>query len=553
MSPLSRPTSSALAPSGPGFSRRRLLQVLGVAGGLVVAGPALAACTPDDEKKGGAGTGAGLDTLTVALASSLSSLDVTREAGIANYVVALLCLESLTAIDADGALAPSLATDWSQPDALTYVYKLRRDVTFSDGTPMTADDVLASIEVNSAKGSTSALAYAYAPMKSVEATAVDEITFTLSAPTSSFGWVPSPGTLQVSSKAFLEKHGDRVGTPQALLLGTGPYVVTEFQPDSHVLLERNESWWGGPVEVPSVRVDFITDENTRQLAMRDGSVDIGLSVPPNQLDDWKSISGVTVETATDNSLVTLAFNTSLAPWSDLKVRTAVAHCIDRQAVVDSVLRGNAEVALTIPTREQWGGLLDADQVDDLYASIPQVDFDLDQAASLLAESSVPDGFSDTVTYPNSGPLIGRALLTLAENLKGIGIDLEVKEVTLEQWIADLGKHAGIAVGWYFPGTGDPAEYVQLLLNDAYAAQGGTNLAEYGNTEVSTLLDQEVAETDSAKRGELLGQALVAAAADVPYQPLWWGQVATAFGPGLRAEDFGPYFFLGPWVEHVEPA
>jgi peptide/nickel transport system substrate-binding protein len=536
----------------PGFSRRRLLQVLGLAGGVAVLGPALAACAPDEEKGSGA-AGGGLDSLTVALPSSISSLDVTREAGIINYVVALLCLESLAAIDADGALVPSLASGWSQPDALTYVYKVRSGVTFSDGTPLTADDVLASIEVNTEKGSTSALAYAYAPVKSVKTTADDEIAFTLSAPTSTFGWVPSPGTLQVSSRAFLKKNAGKVGTPQTLLLGTGPYVVTEFEPDSHVLLKRNDAWWGGKVEAASVRLDFITDENTRQLAMRDGSVDLALSVPPNQIDDWKAISGVTVETATDNSLVTLAFNTSVAPWSDLKVRTAVAHCIDRQAVVDSVLRGNADVALTIPTQAQWGGLLDSGQVNDLYADIPQVDFDLDVAKSMLAESSVPDGFSDTVTYPNSGPLIGRALLTLADNLKDLGIDLEVKEVTLEQWIADLGKHAGIALGWYFPSTGDPAEYVQLLLNGKYAATGGTNLAEYRNAEVSALLDQEVAETDPAKRGDLLGRALVAAAADVPYQPLWWGQTATAFGEGVKAKDFGPYFFLGPWVANVRSA
>ncbi|GAB3197919.1 ABC transporter substrate-binding protein [Nocardioides hungaricus] len=547
MTPLTRVSSSAR----PGFSRRRLLQVLGVAGGLGVIGPALTACSAGDED--GGSPGARLDSLTVALPSSIGSLDVTREAGIANYVVALLCLESLSAIAADGSLAPALATKWSQPDPLTYVYTLRSGVTFSDGTPLTADDVLASIEVNTRKGSTSALAYAYAPVKSVRASAEDEITFKLSAPTSTFAWVPSPGTLQVSSRAFLEANADKVGTPQALLLGTGPYVVTEFQPDSYVLLERNQSWWGGEVEVASVRLDFITDENTRQLAMRDGSVDVALSVPPNQTADWAAISGVSLENATDNSLVTLAFNTSVAPWSDLKVRTAVAHCIDRQSVVDSVLRGNAEVALTIPTRAQWGGLLDRSQVDELYASIPQVDFDLDAAATLLAESSVPDGFSATVTYPNSGPLIGRALLTLAENLKTLGIDLTVEEVTLEQWIAALGDHAGIAVGWYFPSTGDPAEYVQLLLNGSYAAKGGTNLAEYRNDEVTALLDQEVAETDPAARGDLLGRALVAAAADVPYQPLWWGQAATAFGAGVRAEDFGPYFFLGPWVTRVQPA
>ena len=539
--------------SRPEFSRRRLLQVLGLAGGIAVASPVLTACTSDDEQPAPSGGAAALDRLAVALPSSISSLDVTREAGIINYVVALLCLESLTAVGPDGSLVPALAESWSQPDELTYVYKLRPGVRFSDGSPLTADDVIASIEVNTAKDSTSALAYAYAPVKSAKATAEDEITFTLSAPTSGFAWVPSPGTLQVSSRSFLEQHGDQVGTPQALLLGTGPYVVTEFAPDSPVVLARNEKWWGGEVEIETVRLDFITDESTRLLAMRDGSVEMALSVPPNQFDEWSAIDGVHVETATDNSLVTLAFNTSVAPWSDPKVRTAVAHCVDRQGIVDSVLRGNAEIALTIPTPAQWGGLLDAAAVEKLYASIPQVDFDLDTAASLLAESSAPDGFSATLTYPNSGPLIGRALLTFAENLSGLGIDLEVKEVTLEQWIADLGKHeAGISLGWYFPTTGDPAEYVQLLLNASYAEVGGTNIAEYRDDEVTGLLDQEVASTDPAERGDLLGRALVAAAADVAYQPLWWGETATAFAGAIEPVGFGPYFFIGgAWAENVQ--
>lgn len=537
-----------------GLPRRAAHKTAVALAGLVAVPALLAGCGSDgggtDAEPGGEPTAQGLDSLTVALPSSVSSLDVAREAGIVNYVIALLAQESLLGIDADGQLVPALAESWEAPDAQTYVLQVREGVTFSDGTEMTVDDVIASINVHAGKGSTSALAYAYAGVESVEQTGDREITIKLSEPNAAFPWVLSPGTLQVTSADFIEQHEGQIGTPENLLLGTGPYEITEFVPDSHVALEPNEDYWGGTPSVGSVRLDFISDEGTRQLALRDGSVDMAMNVPLQQLDEWAAIDGVEVETATDNSLVTLAFNTSEAPFDDANVRAAVAHAVDREGIVQSLLGGHGEVATTIPSTEQWGGLLDEGEVEDLYDGITQYDFDLDRAKELLAQSDSPDGFSTEVTYPNSGPQIGRALLTLADNLKELNIDLEVKEVTLEEWIAELGNHAPMSVGWYFPATGDPSEYAQLLLHSKYAETGGTNLAEYTNPDVDSLLDGEIQATDQAQRGRLLGEALTAAAEDVPYQPLWWGQAATAFGEGVGTDEYGPYFYIGPWVERV---
>jgi len=542
------------------------MQGLMALGGAAALPTVLTACGGDDDQADGttATTGsttgsttgatapAGPTSLTAALPGSISTLDVTREAGILNYTVALLAQEALLGVDETGALAPALAASWDQPDDVTYVFDLRDDAVFSDGTPVTVDDVIASIEVNTAEGSTSALAYAFAGIAGVEATGEHQLTVTLTEPNAAFGWTMSPGLFQVTSRAFLEQHGDQIGTPDVLLLGSGPYVITEFAPDSHVTLTANPDWWGGSVEVTDLRIDFIPEESTRQLAMREGDIDVASNVGLDQIEQWEQIDGVSVATTTDNSLVTLAFNTGIAPFDELAVRRAVAHCVDRQGIVDSLLDGQGIVAVTFPTPEQWGGLLDEDQVDTLYDSIPMVDFDLDAARTELAGSSVPDGFSATVTYPNSGPQIGTALLSLAQNLSEIGIDLTVEEITLEQWIAELGAHTSpMLVGWYFATTGDPAEYAHILLNEAYTGEGGTNIADYRNAEVTDLLDRAQLSTDPAERGELLGQALVASAADVPYQPLWWGSAATAFGPGVQTDAYGPYFFIGPWATQLD--
>jgi peptide/nickel transport system substrate-binding protein len=489
--------------------------------------------------------------LVAGLPGSISTLDVTREAGILNYVVSLLTLESLLAIDDDGALVPGLASAWSQPDPLTYVFDLRDGVEFSDGSPLTVDDVIASLEVNTAEGSTSVLAYAYTGISSVEQTGDRQLTITLAEPNAAFAWTLSPGSFQITSRAFLETHGEQVGTPDVGLLGTGPYVITEFSPDSHVELAANPNWWGGEVELTELRLDFIAEESTRQLAMREGDIQLAMNVGVDQISQWEQIDGVQVATTTDNSLVALAFNTTIAPFDDIRVRKAVGHCIDRTAIVDSLLDGNGLAAVTLPSPEQWGGILDDDEVTDLYARIPTVEFDIDQAAAELAASSVPDGFSVSVTYPNSGPQIGTALLSLADNLGKIGVDLTVNEITLEQWIAELGEHTSPMLAlWYFATTGDPAEYTHILLHSSYTGPGGTNVAGYDNAEVTDLLDRAQSSTDPAERGRLLGDALVAAAADVPYVPLWWGAAATAFTDEVAPESYGPYFFIGPWAASI---
>ncbi|MEO3785762.1 ABC transporter substrate-binding protein [Actinocorallia sp. B10E7] len=531
-------------------SRRSFLQSVALFGGLASVPGVLAACGAPASGPAG-GNGGELKELKVALPGSLSSLDASKEAGIMNYVVALLCQEALVGVDANGKLVPALAESWKSDDAKTFVYRLRKDVKFSDGTPVTAADIVASLEYNAKSGSTSAFAYAYAGVESIKATSEHEVTIELKQTDSSFEWTVSPGSLLVTSAAFL-KNGEKIGTPETKILGTGPYKVTEFAPDSHVTLERNDAWWGGKAAIAKIRFEFIAEDSTRLLAMRQGEADVALNVPLEQLDQWRKVSGVKVETATDRSLVALAFNTAVKPFDDVHVRKAFAHAIDRAGIVRTVLGGHAEVATTIPSPSQWAGL-PASEVQAMYAAIPQYEFDLAKAKAELAQSSVPKGFKTELHYPNSGPQLGKAALTLAENLKQLGIELEVKEVTLEAWIAELGERkAGIAFGWYFATTGDPAEFTQMLLNGANAGKGGTNIASYTEAKVTGPLDKAKTTTDGAARAKLIGEALTVSAADAPYQPLWWGESATAFGPKVTAEGYGPYFFIAPWATRIAP-
>ncbi|MFI7364417.1 ABC transporter substrate-binding protein [Streptomyces sp. NPDC050149] len=541
---------------GGNLSRRRLLGLTGAGLGVLAASGVLAACAPPPAKESGDGatsSGAGaqgadvpIDTLTLALPSSLSTLDVGRESGVLNYLVAVLAQESLLSVDPSGKLGPGLASSWKQPDARTYVYTLRRGVTFTDGTPFTADDVVASIDAIRDPKNGSALGYAYAGVDSVKSTGDHEVTIRLKAPDAMFAWTTTAGGLLVSSRAFLTRNKGRIGTAKTLLLGTGPYRITEFAADDHVLLERNDAWWGEKPAVRKLKLSFVPDAGTRLVAMKSGAVDGALGLASDEARGWESNARVTY--TGDRSVVSLAFDTAKAPFDDVHVRRAIAHAADREGMVKGILHGKAEVADALPSREMWGDLMPAAEVRSGYGAIPALSFDLDAARAELDKSSAKDGFTAELHYPNSGPQLGKAALALAASLKKIGITLNVKEITLEQWVAELGSgKQPLQFLWYFPVTGDPAELADPYLN---AAATATDIAHYDNSTVNTALNTAKSATDKDVRARELMKAVQTAGADLPYLPLWWAQTASAFSKEFVLLDQGPFAFIGPWATRI---
>ena len=546
------------SPSVP--SRRSFLGLTGLGLGALAIPSLLSACAPQ-QPSGGSGSGgtgnsgsrkasdAEIDSLTIALPSSISSLDVGREAGILNYMVAVLAQESLLSVSPSGELQPGLAASWRQSDSLTYVYELRSGVTFTDGTALTADDVVASIEWIMDPAHASQLSYAYTGVESVKATGPTEVTIRLKAADAAFSWVPTVGTLMVTSRAYLDAHksGD-IGTATSLLLGTGPYRITEFAADDHVTLVRNDAWWGGRSHVKTLRLSFVPDAGTRLVAMQSGSIDGALDLGSDEAKGWESAANVSY--VSDRSVVSLAFDTSKAPWNDLHVRKAVAHAADRSGMVSGLLRGEGAVAAALPSPDMWANLMTPAQVDAGYAAIPAFGFDLKAAAAELAQSATPHGFTADLHYPASGPQLGQAALALAASLAKINITLNVKEVTLEAWIAELGSGSHpLQFLWYYPTTGDPSELTNPYLEGS-AIAGGTNIAHYDNAAVNASLARATADTDTATRGRELMAALQASGADLPYLPLWWARTASAFSDKLVVTETGPYAYIGPWATRL---
>jgi len=496
------------------------------------------------------GTGDGnIDTITVALPGSLSSLYVGAESGILNYYIASITQEGLVSIDADGAIQPGLAESWAQPDDVTYVYELRDDAMFQDGTPVTADDVVFSLEQARDETSSPGLSYYLGGVDTIEKTGDLEVTITLSAPDSAFALnMSTGGAAFITSQKFWEDHNGEVGTSSALLLGSGPYKVTEFVPDSHVNFERVDTWWGDLPAVKNINVKFIPDEGTRLLAAQSGDIDVAFNVPLAQSTQWEALDNMRVDYVNDLSYVGMYFNTALEPFNDPKVREAFAHSVDRTTIVDKLLRGHGEVATAIATPESLGSVYSAGDARDLLSTIPQYDFDLDAAASALAASDHPEGFETDILFPSTGPQLGTAAQSLAENLSKIGITLNVREVPIEEWLASLEPDSSYGVGlmWYFSTLGDPAEVSSYML-------GESNISNYDNTEVRSLFARVGAETDQSARIDLLVEAETLQAEDVINVPLWWGQSATAFSKNIDMSNYSSFAFISSWPTMLRAA
>jgi len=527
------------------ISRRTVLQGAGASALLML----LAACG-DSSKDETSGSGDGgtlkdIDLLTVALPGSISNLYPGKEAGIFNYYVAALVGEGLVAPDGTGKLVPAVAEKWEQTSPTTYVYTLRSGVKFSDGKPVTADDVVYSIGVSKDEEKSPNIAYYWANVASAVKTAENQVTVTLSSPDVAFEWGPcAANALWITSQAFVDANNGELGTPTSLLYGTGPYKITKFEPDTVIELERVDTWWGGSAPVKTVRIQFITEEATRILARKSGDIDMAISISLDQAGEWEKTDKTTVLYATDRSYLGIDFNTAVAPFDDIHVRKAIALACDRKSYVDKLLGGHGEVATALTTPDQISAVLGADGARAALKVVLDLPFDLEAAKAELALSKVPTGFTTKVGVSSSAPQVSLAFQALAETVKPLGIIIEVEEMPVEQWYDTIGSPDwGLAYMWYFNTTGDPAEMSSWFLGEG-------NPASYTNDAVTKLMGQAKEETDPAARVKLIIEAQRVAHLDIPYVPLWWGEAAVAINDKYTIEDFGSYSLLSPWTPRI---
>jgi peptide/nickel transport system substrate-binding protein len=528
---------------------------------LVAAFALVAAACSSDEGDGETSTTAGstettegtaggeLEEVIWALPFLPDTLFVPAEWTTTQGAVVSLSQEGLLAFDDDLKLIPALAESWEQVDELTYVYTLREGATFQDGTPVTADDVVASLLWHLNPDNVSFVDIFFFSVDTIEATGEREITVTLLSPDATWQYTPALMAGFILPASQLEGDTELLGSPDLIPIGTGPYAITEFIPGDRVVLERYDGYWGENGPAKRIVIIQIDDDQTRLLAMRDGDIDGTFEVPETEIDQWQGLDNVDVVTTSALGLVVITLDYDTPPFDDLHVRKAIAHSLDQDGLISAILKGQGEKGITVNPPDSWTPVISGDEARAFYDTLPQYEFDMEKAAGELAQSSVPDGFEFTVQIPGGAPLMLNPVLSLAENLSTIGITMTVEEVDDATWADGYFNpegNLGMQVMQYSADYVDPVNYPSLFLWGAQAG-GGFNASNYVDERVDELIDIAFAESDPAAREAALKELHQIAQEDVAVIPVYYLDAVMAIRSDLKLDGFNGFWYNIPWA------
>lgn len=441
-----------------------------------------------------------------------------------NNTNAVVCqiTEGLLAFDQDNKLVPKLAESWEQKDDLTYVYQIRKDVNFSDGTPMTADDVVFSLNRIKDASQGSYLNWMYANVASIEKTGDWEVTVKLSSPDALWQYVPATTAGHIISQKFYEEKGDDFGKTDVGLLGTGPYVFDSWTKDSEIVLTENENYWDKDNNAKNApkKLDYkvITEGTTLVSALQSGQVDLTMGVPTDQIPVIKKNDSLTVTESISFGTDYIAFNTQREPFNDVNVRKAIYYALDRNQILENITNGTVSEASASMINEALC-TFNEDDWKTYLESAPDYEYNMEKAKEYLAKSSVPDGFECNIICNQTATQNSIALL-LQTALKELNITLNIEKVTEDERVSIFNggnnRDYDMIFCLWFSDFPDPAGNLNSLYPSTAGGEGGSNAAVYQDKEVDTWLSQELASSDPNERTQLMQKILDKVMDDVPY-------------------------------------
>ena len=403
-------------------------------------------------------------------------------------------------------LVPHLAESFEvSPDGLTYTFKIREGVTFSDGEPLNAAAVKLSVDRQIAVEQ--GIAYALANVDSVETPDDMTIVLKLSAPSdgalSAFAGLYAPYIISPKAITENEQDGDLA---QAWLrdnmVGTGPYILDSYTQSQQAVFSRNPNYWGGwdGDHVDQIIVSYVKEPATERLVLEQGEIDVALFLPDDAVEEVDGAPGIVVTDVPSFNLYYLVLPTREGPTADKKVRQALSYGFDYDTWVNDIMRGKAQQAQG-PIPSNFVGF---------NPDTPKYSYDPEKARALLAEAGYPDGgFTIPYTY-ETGYFWKRPLGELFQsNMADLGITVDIQELSPTAW-ADLlsnpetANHAFGLVWW--PTLNTPYDYMFSLFATAAQGTAGYNWGYYSNPDLDGLLAAGTIEPDEAKRMEIYGQA-----------------------------------------------
>lgn len=530
------PTAPAQVPSAPAQASTAAPAATPVASAATPApAPAAASASPTP----------GPSVLVYGTTGDAQTLNPLLSTDTASSIVHARIFEGLVKIDPEtGRPIPGLAERWDQsPDGLTYTFRMRRDVTWSDGVPLTAEDAKFTFDTIMDPKTKTVRRGDYDQVKTFDV--VDPATFrvTLKEPYCPFlvnmtiGLVPRH--VLASSP---DVNTDEFNTKRPV--GTGPYVLTEWKKDDHVTLTANPAYWGGAPKIRQWVMRVVKDTNVVFAQLKTGEIDVA-TIDASNMDEAQRQPNLAVTPYYSLGYTFIGYNEANPRFQDKRVRQALTHALDRDVLVQKVLYGQGQVINGPIPPISWA-----------YApDIPAFDYDVAAAKQLLGQAGWtpgPDGilqkdgkpFAFTLTT-NSGGIRG-AIATIAQDqLKKVGIKVETSVIEWNAFLDRVNKthdFDAVVLAW---SLGNDPDQKSTWATSSYPS--GFNFIKYGNPQVDTLLDQarSVPGCDQATRKGLYAQIQKLIADDQPFTFLHMPKTVVAANKriqGLRPSPWTNLFW-----------
>ncbi len=451
----------------------------------------LVACTRRPEQRA--------DTLTLAVATSPTTLDPRLASDTLSGRLIQLTHRGLVRLDAHLRPAPDLAT-WERLTPLHLRFHLKRGVTFHDGTPLTAADVVATYRSLLDPDLASPHRGLMEVVTRVEAVDTGTVDFYLDHP-----FAPLLASLTLG----IVPAGWRGDAPPP---GTGPFRLVRWLRDQELDYVRFDDFAGPPVRLPRLRVRILPDATVRALELERGGVDLVINdLPPELLPRLRSRPNLRLLSSPSTNHFYLGLNLHDPKLVDVRVRRAIACAIDRQPIIDHLLAGQATPATGLLPPDHWA----------YRRPTEVVSFDPARARRLLAQARGATAPPLELEYESSTDETARLIAqVIAEQLSRVGIHLTLRSFEWGTFYGDIkaGRFQLYCLTW--TGVVEPDLYYYILDSHSFPPRGA-NRNHYHNPQVDTLLEQARRTLDVARRRLLYGEVQEIAARDLPYIPLWY--------------------------------
>lgn len=429
--------------------------------------------------------------LKMALTVDPDGLDPHRTTAASTFQITNNLYDTLVKVSSDGEFVPGLAEEWKvSEDGLTIAFKLREGVKFHNGREMTAEDVKFSFE--RLKGEESPRAGDFANIVSI--TAVDNYNIEFATKALDVALVSQfayPWTAIVPEEAVEQLRNNPVGT--------GPFKLEQWVPQQQIVLTRNNDYFT-PAKLEKVSFIMMPDATSQITALQSGELDI-INVSGDAVPQFENNSEYSIIETQANAVQVMAMNLDNEALSDARVRQAINYAVDKQALIDTVWWGyGQEIGSHYPP-----------MLKEYLDTNEAITYDPEKAKQLLEEAGYAQGLTLEMYLPSSYPNYVAAGQVIADQLKKIGLTINIHTVEWGFWLSDVytGRKYDLTV------TGHTGRLDPYALLARYHSESKENYMNYKNERVDEILTQVQQERDEQQRLKLYQELQQILAEDVP--------------------------------------